>query len=323
MSYGNWNNRTPYEVQRDNGGRFTFATIKERYENTKPINSKQRKHLDVRPLAERDRSHERIVKVNDNEFYLTYDAWRWSEIHQPDRQHTRAISFHQVGDMETVVVHTPRTNWKEEKHLYPRAFSSSSTYYFYEFNLPYGLNMEKHNSAKYVRLDTETGYQHYTIEKGDITFTRKFGAKYWKPMVVHREMTHKIDRSKSKEWRNTVKPLLEYLNVMVDMVEPQYIGWWENVLASATKELTNKDEVFKQVDGEAHESWFKMAEYYKKRIETSDWSKPYGERTSIYDKSKLKHYLYKDLYKLVKPLQATEVPLGTMCKDRYKSWLTN
>jgi hypothetical protein len=321
MSFGHYNIRTPYEVQRDNGGRYTFDKIKERYENTKPIQGKKRKHLDIRPNGERGRSHERIVKVNDNEYYLTFDAWRWSEIHQPDRQHTKAISFHLVGDMETVVVHTPRTNWKEEKNLYPRAFSSPSVFYFYDFNLPIGLNMVNYKSAKYVRLDTEQGYLYYTVEKGDTTFTRRVGEKYWKPMVVHREVIHLLDREKTKEWRNTAKPLLDYLNVMVDMVEPQYIGWWQNVLAEATQDIA-KDKVFKQDDGEAPEHWFKMAEYYKKRIEAHDWCGSYRieDRKTIYRKDKLKHYLYKDLYKLVKPLKAVEVPLGEPCKDRFKSW---
>jgi len=319
MSFGYYNSRTPYEVQRDNGGRFDFAKIKERYENTKPIQSKQRKHLDVRPIGERDRSHERMVKVNDNEYYVTYDAYCWSEIHNIDRKHQKAITYSLNGEMETVIVHTPRTNWKAEANLYPRALSSPSTFYFYDFNLPVGMDMFNWNSAKYVRLNCEGGSRCYTIEKGDITFTRKVGAQYWMPLVVHREVVHQLDRIKTKEWRNTAKPLLDYLNIMVDMVEPQYIGWYQNIMGEVTKKLA-KDDVFKQSDDEAPEHWFKMAEFYKKRIETMDWSKPYGERTPIYDKSKLKHYLYKDLYKLVKPLKAIEVPLGEPCKDRFKSW---
>ena len=317
MGFG-YGTRTPYEVQQDNGGRFDFDKIKQRYEQVKPLRGK-RAHLNVRPLGERGRSQERIIKVNDNEYYLTFDAWGWSEIHQPDRKHTKAISFHQIGDMETVVVHTPVTNWKEEKNLFPRAFSNNSVFYFYEFNLPDGLNMVNNNSCKYVRVACEDGYRHFTVEKGDTTYTRKKGAKYWNPMVVHSETIHNLDKQKTKEWRATAKPLLDYLNIMVDMVEPQYIGWFQNILAETTKNL-QKDEVFKLNDGNAPEHWFKIAEYYKKRIEIyqhNGWEKP---ATKIYDKTKLKYYLYKDLYKLVKPLISTQIPLGTMCKDRFKSW---
>jgi len=317
MGFG-YGTRTPYEVQQDNGGRFDFDKIKQRYEQVKPLRGK-RANLDVRPINDRGRSHERIVKVNENEYYLTFDAWTWAEIHQPDRKHTKALSFHQIGDMETVVVHTPRTNWKEEKNLFPKAFSSNSVFYFYHFNLPDGLNMVNNNSCKYLQVDCEDGYRYYTVEKGDITLTRRKGNKYWNPMVVHRETIHQLDKVKTKEWRATAKPLLDYLNVMVDMVEPQYVGWFENILAKTTKDLA-KDEVFKQNGNEAPEHWFQIAEYYKKRIEIHHWQGYDKTSTKTYDKSKLKHYLYKDLYKLVKPLTPVEIPLGTMCKDRFKSW---
>lgn len=322
MSFGYYNTRTPYEVQRDNGGRFDFAKIKERYENTKPIQSKQRKHLDVRPIGQRDRSHERIVKVNDNEYYVTYDAYCRSEINHPDRKHQKAITYSLNGEMETITVHTPRTTWNKENpdRLFYKAFSSPSTFYFYTFNLPVGMDMYNWNSAKYVRLNTEQGFQHYTIEKGDITFTRKVGAQYWMPMVVHREVIHNLDRTKTKEWRERAKPLLDYLNIMVDMVDGKYLSYYINALAEATKTITSKEEVFKQPNDEAPEHWFELAEYYKKRIECVEYV-GYG-KPAIYshDKSKLKTILYKDLYKLVKPLKAIEVPLGEPCKDRFKSW---
>lgn len=320
MSFGYYNSRTPYEVQRDNGGRFDFAKVKERYENTKPIQSKQRKHLDVRPIRERNRSNERIVKVNDNEYYVTYDAYTWTEINRPEYKHQRAISYSLNGDMETVTVHTPRTNWKEEATLYPRAFSSQSIFYFYDFNLPIGLDMQNWNSAKYVRLNCEDGFRYYTIEKGDITFTRKVGAEYWMPLVVHREVVHSIDRAKSKQWRERAKPLLEYLNVMVDMVDGKYIPYYQNALAEATKNIQSYEEVFSQPNDEAPEHWFELAEYYKKKIEDRQYL-GYGKPVVItHDKSKLKTILTNDIYKLVKPLKMIEVPLGTPCKDRFKSW---
>jgi hypothetical protein len=319
MGFYHGTTRTPYQVQKDNGKKFDFEKIKSTYELIKPLKGKRAK-LNVRPMGERNRSQERIVKVNDNEYYLTCDAYRWAEIHQPERTHNRAISFHLLGDMETVVVHTPRTYWKEEKDLFPKAFTSNSVFYFFDFNLPDGLNMVNYKSSKYVQLNCEDGFRYYTIEKGDITFTRRVGTKYWNPMVVHRETIHHLDKEKTKEWRATAKPLLDYLNIMVDMVEPQYIGWWENTLAKATSDIP-RDKVFKHDGEEAPQHWFELAEYYKKRIESyqhNGWDKP---ATYTYDKSKLRYHLYKDLYKLVKPLTSIEIPLGTRCKDRFKSWL--
>jgi len=67
MSYGNWNARSPYAVQQYNGKPTDFAKAVERYESIKPLIGK-RKSLDVRPLGERDRAWERIVKVSDTEY---------------------------------------------------------------------------------------------------------------------------------------------------------------------------------------------------------------------------------------------------------------
>lgn len=40
MSFGYYNNRSPEGVQQDNGGRYDFNKIAEKYENTKPLGGK-------------------------------------------------------------------------------------------------------------------------------------------------------------------------------------------------------------------------------------------------------------------------------------------
>jgi len=323
MSYSYYNTRTPYEVQRDNGQKFNFAKIKERYDQTKPITGKKRGHLNIRPISDRDRSHERIVKISDTEYYLTYDAHCWTEINN-GRKHQRAMTFSLNGDMETVTVHTPRTTWAQANpdNLYPRAFSSASTFYFYDFNLPVGLSMVNNNACKYVRVNYPDDYKYYTIEKGDITFTRRQGTEQWHPMVVHTEFVHTLDKEQTKALRKEAKPLLDYLKIMVDMVEPKYIGSWENALASATKNIP-KDKVFKLVDGDAPSHWFELAEYYKKKVEDVSWAYDHRKtstRTVTYHTNKISAKLNKDIYQLVKPFKQVAVPLGEMCKDNYKSW---
>lgn len=324
MAYG-YGGRNAYEVQRDNGRRFDFAKIKAHYESIKPINSKKRKHLDVRPIGERDRSWERVIKVNDNEYYLTCNAYPYYEIHSNAYKHTRAITLSLQGDKEVLTVHTPKLGYDQEK-LAPWHLSSPQTYYFYDFNLPVGLSMVNNKACKYVRLDTGDGFKYFTLEKGDITFTRQVGHSLWSPLVVHRESVRNLDRQKTKEWRRLSKPLIEYLNIMMDMVEGKHIASYKNPFM----ELDGVPimDVFKQTeDGNPPPQWFALAEYYKHRCTENRWEEYINERggkawnrTEIVDKSKLSGKLHKDLYKLVKPFAVKEVPLGEMCKDPYKGW---
>ena len=313
--------RNAYDVQRDNGKRFDFAKIKAHYESVKPINSKKRKHLDVRPVGERDRSHERMVKVNDNEYYITCNAYRYYDIHSDAYTHSRAVTFSLHGDTEVITVHTPRQAYDKEK-LATHYLSSPQTYYFYHFNLPVGLSMVNNKSCKYVRLDTGDGFKYFTLEKGDITFTRKSNMSYWSPLVVHRESVRNLDRQKTKEWRKLTKPLIEYLNIMMDMAEPKHIAHYQNpFMALNTPSIMD---VFKQTeDGNPSPHWFTLAEYYKHRCTEVHWGRKLEggyNRLEILSKEKLSGKLHKDLYKLVKPFAVTEVPLGEMCKDPYKSW---
>lgn len=324
MGFG-YGTRTAYDVQSDSGGRFDFLKVAKRYEEVKPIAGKKRGHLNVRPLGERSRSHERIVKVSDNEYYVTYNAYRWSECND-SRPHSRAITYCLNDGIETITVHTPTRVWNRENPntLYPRDFSSNSVFYFYDFNLPSGLSMANCNSCKYVKL----GDQYYTIEKGDISFTRKQGTNTWMPLVVHREVVHTLDRELTKVWRAKTKPLLDYLKIMVDMVEPKYYGRWENLFQKTEKDNGIKiKDVFKQVDGNAPEHWFTFAEHYKYRIQKTSYDYfriPEGgyrsETTTVYHKKKLSRFIHQDLYSIVKPVKEVEVPLGQVCKDRYKSW---
>ena len=48
---------------------MTFENIKRRYENTKPIRGDKN---DIRPVGDRRRKHERVVKVNDNTYAYRY-----------------------------------------------------------------------------------------------------------------------------------------------------------------------------------------------------------------------------------------------------------
>jgi len=113
------------------------------------------------------------------------------------------------------------------------------------------------------------------------------------------------------------------------MVEPKYCGAWESPLKLVSKDKGIKvADVFKQVDDNTPEHWFTLAENYKFKIKVSTYDHFMKETgggydtkyTHVFHKERLSRYVHGDLYKIVKPLKAVEVPLGQLCKDRYKSW---
>jgi len=297
MGYG-YGTRSPEQVQIDNGGRYTFDTIKAKYESIKPIRGK-RKDLNIRPLGERNRDWERVFMVNENEYYISHDAWRGRD----EGIHNRSITWFKRGDFEIVTVHTPKSVWhkgNEEKLAY-YTLTSSSVFHFFNYNLPIGLSMANHKSCKYVAVNREGGHlDYYTIENGDITFQRRSGDKYWNPVVVHREFKHSLDRSKTKELRKSIVPFLEYYNVVAPLIDKTSY-FYGNPLEEFGSNVLNK------IGDDVPESWFKIAERYKYK---NQWRR--GD---------IKDLMIKDLYRVAKPLVKEPVPLGTTVRDRYKTWV--
>lgn len=309
------NSCSPYDVQANNGGRFTFDTVKERYETTTPLRGK-RKEENIRPIKRRDRAWERIIKVNDNEYYVSYDCYRHRQAHN------KAITFKADDTMEWITIHTPRRVWQADQALNVRAFSSSSTYWFYDFNLPPEFSMANHRANKYVRYADKF----YTIEKGDITFQRKRGGSPtdWQPLVIHREFKHTLDRKKTKELRELLKPFKEYYEVMSDIVEPKYE--YGNLIVRAIHNGENGKtmpeqalELFKP-SGEPHDAWLKITENLKRKATYHIWD--YNTRTHEYTHNKARaiKYLEQDLFQIVKPCKEVAVELGKLSNDRYKWW---
>ena len=304
---------SPYDVQSAQGGAFTFATVKERYENTIPIRGK-RKADNIRPIKRRDRSCERIVKVSDTEYYITFDGYKWRT------HHNRAITWSLNNGMEFMTIHTPRKTWdtQDPTQLYPRYLSSASVFWFYDFNMPNGFNMVNYYVNKYVKYQDK----HYTLEQGDIIFQRKEGATEWQPLVLHRQFKHHIDKEKTKQLRQDIKPFLEYYDTMSGIVETK--NSWGNPIHRAIIGEDNwrtvlPDEVmtlFKPTDGNIPDAWLTMVEKYKHRITY----RTYHEQATTEHRGELEKKMTKDLFKLVKPCKAIEVPLGQVCIDRYKSW---
>jgi hypothetical protein len=305
---------SPYDVQQNQGRNFDFESIKNSYEKTIPLRGK-RKEQNIRPIYRRDRAWERMVKVSDTEYYVTFDAYH----HRT--HHNKAITWSLNEGMEFMTIHTPRKMWGSppSMDLNPREFSSSSVFWFYNFNLPSDFGMVNYRANKYVRYDNK----YYTVEKGDIMFQRKQGENHWLPLMVHREFKHTIDRTQTKQLRESIKPFMEYYDIMCDIVEKT--GRWEygnpivNAVANGEDRSIHANEaiaLFKHSGDSVPDGWIGMVERYKNKITSRD----YQTKTDRHDRHRLSDEICKDLFRVVKPCKTIEVPVGTLTHDRYKQW---
>lgn len=308
---GYWRNScSPYDVQYTQGQSLNYAKARDLYEKTIPLRGK-RKEQNIRPLHRRDRAWERIIKVSDTEYYITFDAY------QHRQRHNKAISWALINDIEYMTIHTPRKMWgsSPSMELNPREFSSSSTFWFYNFNLPDGFSMVNYHANKYVRYNE----QHYFIENGDIKFQRKVGSNEWQPLLVQRQFKHTIDRKQTKQLREAIKPFMEYYDLMCDIVDTKWE--WGNPIEkaiagnNADMVIIKPEDVMAMFkpndDGSVHDGWLKMVEMYRHRLTS------YGGE---HHKDKLQKRICEDLFPIMKPCNSSEVPLGKMINDRYKHW---
>jgi len=302
-SYGNWNARSPEDVQRYNGVKTDFDMAVKRYESIKPLIGK-RKTLDVRPTGERNRAWERIVKVSDTEYYLTCSEWGWRDRQKLQGEKVdderRSITLKQEGEVETIIIHRAQYG-----------FTSPSIFYFYDYNLPQGMDMQKHRGSNYVRvLKKDGGYNFYRADKIDITFYRPRGGTYWTPLTVYREVKHSLDRKKTKAIREKLSTFTEYARVMLPLVEAKY--QWGNTLDAHWEDfvtLKNPDEI--------PESWLKAVAHYASRLGRYDWK----NKVQVVNEKGLIPMIQREAYKVAKPFNVEPVPLGELSYDRYRGWV--
>ena len=335
MGYG-WNTRSPQDVQFHHGREYNFSKIAERYEQTPPLRGK-RKAMDIRPHGARDRCHERIVKVNDNEYYLTNNAYRYYDKY--GYSPCRAITFKRNDDgTEVVIVHTPRQYWgdkaEDRNNFIPRQIGIPSTFFFYHYNLPDGMAMHKHHSKNYLAVkEDEVTTMYYTLDKGDVHFTRQVGEKFFKPLIVHRETYRSLDRSKTKEIRKELSSFLEYVRVMTPLAEADRQSIYEDPMNYATmqdlgpyvkSELAHKmlgkgwRGVFRNDDNEA---WFNLVQYYKWKCRRVQWNSELRDYEDMgCDPKAIARMVTNSVYYLEKPLKEEPVTLGFRTFDKYRNW---
>jgi hypothetical protein len=350
MGFG-WNTRNAEDVQRQNGQQYDFNKIKQAYESIKPLRGK-RSSLDIRPHGERSRSHERIVRVSDTEYFLTNQAYAyWENRKDPDRnlEHNRAMTFSMVGDIEYLTVHTPRQYWgdntkvpfAERKVFDTGGFTAPSNYYFYAYNLPQGVYMTKFGSKAYLEVRSEDGKvgKCYTLMQGDVVLTRKQGENFFRPLVVHRETKRSIDRKQTKTIRQELEPFVNYVTVMLPLMEYKHVlyayknpfnlnkwGKWDTNANpdEGYKDIVNKSwsELVSMKGDELPEYWFNMAQSYRSRMETRkyNWDTKQYEDVPI-NFQRVKKAVYDDVYRQAKPFKTEDVELGKAFKNnKYHSW---
>ena len=254
MGYG-WNTRSAEDVQHHNGRAYTFDKIAKRYEEIVPLRGK-RKAQDIRPHGERRRDWERIVKVNDNEYYLTNNAYNYYEKH--GYTVSRAITFKRddVGN-ETITVHIPRQYWGDDRErLTPKQLGLPSWFFFYNFNLPDGLGMNSYYNKNYLSVkhgSSPNEVAFYALSKGDVTVTRQVGDKYFKPLVVHREFKRSLDRTKTKAIRAELEGFKDYLQIMLPLAEANRHSMYSTPLYWASKDMNSKADTYMSGEiGRAH-----------------------------------------------------------------------
>jgi len=307
MSYGNWNARSPMEVQRQNGKATDFETVARHYETVKPLQGK-RKSLDVRPWGDRDRTWERVVKVSDDEYYLTCNAYNYNDnqklVGGDAREDHRAITFKRDENVETIILHKPRWGW-----------TSPSIYYFYAFNLPRDMNLTKHKGTTYVGLKTPTelnpyACHYYTISVGDVSFIRPHGTTEWKPLQVHREYKHSLNRKKTKAIREELKDFMDYAKSMLPFVESKYE--WGTILGNEWRVQLKRE------DKEVYpEEWLRILTRFAGKCQRYD----YQTKTYCFSEKAVMNNILREAYKQDKPFDVHEVELGQMSYDSYRSWV--
>jgi hypothetical protein len=340
MSFGGYG-RSPEDVQRNNGQRYDFKKIAERYENTVPLRGK-RKAQNIRPHGERNRDWERIVKVSDHEYYLTNNAYRWYDKH--GYSPNRAITFKSDDEgNETIIVHTPRVYWgdkpEDRERLLPRQLGVPSSFFFYHCNLPDELGMAKYHSKNYLMVRVEEGYdqscwKYYTVDKGDVVLTRGAFEKFFKPLIVHREFHRSLDRKKTKAIREELSSFAEYVRVMMPIVEANRQSMYSPPIYWATREsdegLYVSGGIAKEClgkgwrglfAGEPNELSFKLVQYYKHRCQRNRWN----AETRSYEAldvtpQRIASYIANEVYRYEKPLHEEPVELGVKTFDKYRTW---
>jgi hypothetical protein len=201
------------------------------------------------------------------------------------------------------------------------------------------MGMTKHNSKNYLCVRVEEGYgescwRYYTVDKGDVVLTRGALDKFYKPLVVHREFKRSLDRKKTKAIREELSSFVEYVRVMMPIVEadrqsmyspPMYWAHQKDVehlyvSGGIAKECMGKGwrGLF---TGEPDELSFKLVQYYKAMCNRSVWN-PESRSYDLIDATpqQIAKYIANEVYKYEKPLHEEPVELGVKTFDRYRNW---
>ena len=140
----------------------TFAEVKAHYNKTKPLVSKLHSLADdIRPIGDRVRKWERIVKINDTCYALS-DGYHFGDPHFPTFSYADNAPEPTLKDMSNYapIVWRKKRNGVEEVTLRNGWGSGQHTnrYSFLKRHTPYGISFSIGNGKHFVRVQDKDFY---------------------------------------------------------------------------------------------------------------------------------------------------------------------
>lgn len=140
----------------------TFAEVEAAYNNTEPLRGAQNKGKDIRPIGDRKRKHERIVKISPNCYALS-DGWHFG-CENYGRYHTHVPTTLELVERYAPIVWRKKKDGTELVTLRNGlgAGPHTSRYQFLWRHTPRGLTFVSRNGKHFITA----GGREYFLAKG-------------------------------------------------------------------------------------------------------------------------------------------------------------
>jgi hypothetical protein len=196
----------------------SFDDVAKRYSEIKPIRGRTE---DVRPIAERRYTHNRIIKLSDNKYALNDGFWGYWENNTVTEQTTPILwERRDDGDYMTVRSHK-------------QGSMSISRYQFIDAYLPAGMSFSWGRSGKHFVHDHKKVLQYYLPKfKADFDYTNrmmvmeednKLVFKYTPEGMVRvgelvPEKTRRLDKELDKEYHGKLTAMYEWMRIVLPIL---------------------------------------------------------------------------------------------------------
>lgn len=198
----------------------SFEEIERAYNSIRPISGKRRAS-DIRPIGDRRRWWERIVKVSSNEYTVT-DRYQWAAISSlTQRREQRLVSFFKNGEVAIY-----GTNWRCANTSSIPWWSCISTPQFVAQVLPDGIDLHKYDTKMYVSIQEGDTRNYYLVSgtKGGLRLKKVDGS--WKVLNPTQEHTYRVSKQvKDRVAGQKIKEFKKYATSMWGLIDEEI---WTN-----------------------------------------------------------------------------------------------